>query len=647
MATLKDVVAQLQEQNKELSAVNANIASMLKADLDRAKAEKVKLLDEIAQKRKQENRRRSTPAAPKGLTTGFVSGIKEASGFNLLNRMLGGIFGGATVGTLLGFFGKALGRGLIFGAAAQLFSKFAQDLVDGGIDILSNVLPESVTEYFKNNSEGIAKSMSEAVNIGALGWAVFGKKIGLALLGGKLLGDFAVYLLKLGGVDISGEDAVIDLSGTIFGKFKESITVDDVAMIGGTIALLFGPAIIKALFRGLFFAGSTALGGAAAARAAAARGGLSSWAWNAMKKGFKSRLGVGLAIGFLGEGLAQAVEYFTGSEEAADFISDTAKTMGVAALFGAPGLLVGALISFVDLAARTIEGVVEAHRQRLLKEAADRSKVRLGEALQDIEAGEYQSAAMKAMMNARQSLASASGVDNPEFKAARIAEAKQILENLQMVEKYMTPEDLAVLQELKTTIAEAEAQAAVSAKKQVVGQFKSPFDLPTLKESLEAIDFSGYRSLIQQGRIKDPAKLQQMIVQKLIGPGSDFGVLLRGELEKSGRSVSDQYEIAENLAEEISAKMFAGTYTGMGDILTSRSTGNKLLLPSKPTTMYEDTFGEFGAPPPSQLQIIEGNTYNHRSDNNLGLVMDKSTPALDTSGGGISRFGRSSFVVVP
>ena len=636
MATLKDVVAQLQEQNKELSAVNANIASMLKADLDRAKAEKVKLLDEIAQKRKQENRRRSTPA-PKGLTAGFVSGIKEASGFNLLDRMLGGIFGGATVGALLGFFGKALGRGLVFGAAAQLFSKFAQDLVDGGIDILSKVLPDSVTEYFKNNSEGIAKSMSEAVNIGALGWAVFGKKIGLALLGGKLLGDFAVYLLKLGGIDISGEDAVIDLSGTIFGKFKESINVDDVAMIGGTIALLFGPAIIKALFRGLFFAGSTAVGGAAAA-GAAARGGLSSWAWNAMKKGFKSRLGAGLAIGFLGEGLAQAVEYFTGSEEAADFISDTAKTMGVAALFGAPGLLVGALISFVDLAARTIEGVVEAHRAKLLKEASDRSKVRLGEALQEIEAGDYQSAAMKAMMNARESLASASGVDNPEFKAARIAEAKQILENLQMVEEHMTPEDLAVLQELKTTIAETEAQAAVSAKKQVVGQFKSPFDLPTLKESLEAIDFSGYRSLIQQGRIKDPAKLQQAIVQKLIGPGSDFGVLLRGELEKSGRSVSDQYEIAETLAKEISAKMFAGTYTGMGDILTSRYTGNKLLLPSKPTTMYEDTFGEFGAPPPSQLQIIEGNTYNHRSDNNLGLVMDKSTPALDTSGGGISRF---------
>jgi hypothetical protein len=634
MATLKDVVAQLQEQNKELSAVNANIASMLKADLDRAKAEKVKLLDEIAQKRKEENRRRSTPG-PKGLKAGFVSGIKEASGFNLLDRMLGGIFGGATVGALLGFFGKALGRGLIFGAAAQLFSKFAQDLVDGGIDILSKVLPDSVTEYFKNNSEGIAKSMSEAVNIGALGWAVFGKKIGLALLGGKLLGDFAVYLLKLGGVDISGEDAVIDLSGTIFGKFKESINVDDVAMIGGTIALLFGPRIIGALFRGLFFAGSTAVGGAAAA-GAAARGGLSSWAWNAMKKGFKSRLGVGLAIGFLGEGLAQAVEYFTGSEEAADFISDTAKTMGVAALFGAPGLLVGALISFVDLAARTIEGVVEAHRAKLLKQAADRSKVRLGEALQEIEAGDYQSAAMKAMMNARESLASASGVDNPEFKAARIAEAKQILENLRMVEEHMTPEDLAVLQELKTTIAEAERQAAVSAKKQVVGQFKSPFDLPTLKESLEAIDFSGIRSLVQQGRIKDPAKLQQAIIQKLIGPGSDFGVLLRGELEKSGRSVGDQYEIAETLAEEISAKMFAGTYTGMGDILTSRYTGNKLLLPSKPTTMYEDTFGEYGAPTPSQLQIIEGNTYNNQQTQNMGLATNTSTPAVDTMMGGIS-----------
>jgi len=69
MSTLKDVVKQLQENNEELSSMNANLAAMFRFDREKARLDKAAYLDQIAEKRK----RSAAPAAGAGIVGAAAS----------------------------------------------------------------------------------------------------------------------------------------------------------------------------------------------------------------------------------------------------------------------------------------------------------------------------------------------------------------------------------------------------------------------------------------------------------------------------------------------------------------------------------------------------------------------------------------------
>jgi hypothetical protein len=631
MATLKDVVAQLQEQNKELSAVNANIASMLKADLDRAKSEKIKMLDEIAEKRKEANRRASG-LGPKGLKAGFVSGIKEASGFNLLDRMLGGIFGGGTVGALLGLFGKALGRGLVFGGAALLFEKFAKQITDGAISILSNILPETWTKYLAENSESIATSMSEAVNWGAIG-LVFGKKFGLAMFGGKLIGDLMTNALG------------INADGTFVQETIDKILGIDIPIsdgffmeVAGVFAMLFAPSLIRAVMTGALFVG----GKAAAGGAMILKDGFKKQIQGGFLtklKGVRGGVGAGLGLTIIGQVLGEGITAFTGSEEFGSTIGNAVSIAGLFAMGGPYGVLIGAIVGVAYAGFNIISDLLAKRRARLAKELNEeligyRSDFGYALALGDT------TAARTALDNY---IKEAGRIQDPDTSKMAQETITAMANQLGMLsgEVVDVSTEVKALGAAQTFFKERSGEESILAQAMIgsdagVGGFKDVLTKRAIAKAMEDLGYGGMelselepeefenlKDYIRTGMSRNADLYNELVrtakqlgIKDTIGFQSQIFDELAMTAATSGQITSEQIRNILNKAE----RDFGGT-KAVAESLQD--------IPLSELNSLSGTNGGV------QVNNVDNSVINQQTQN-MGLATNTSTPAVDTMMGGIS-----------
>lgn len=263
MATLVDVVDQLQEQNKSLNDVSTNIKDLLAAEIQARKDAQNALGDEAEQaleeKRKKALAAKSAAGAPRSLASGFAQGTGLAGMGDAISSFLGnagtGLLGGATLGGLVG---KGIGR-LFFPAMAAFFSaKYLNDWVDPLVDKITG--DDATFNVFGNEVDGsvIASGLGGALAL------LFGKDLiaqaakGVLGVGtGRAANLRKIFVRRFGlgaiGLSLAGTlgDAIEDASGSATAGSIASEVVEKVSL---AMMFLPGGIMIRAL-AGIGFAG--------------------------------------------------------------------------------------------------------------------------------------------------------------------------------------------------------------------------------------------------------------------------------------------------------------------------------------------------------------------------------------------------------
>lgn len=584
MANLADVVSELKKQGSTLDSVQ----KLLEAQDQR----------DIAQERKdrEEDRERRTQGflagQPKGFMSGLKQGVSEATGFGWLSKILGGIFGGATVASLLGMFGRYLGRGGIAFAAAGLFRVFATDIVNGALDVLSSVLPDSWEKYLRDNNATIASELSEAVDWGLISWAFLGKRIGMIVFAGKLLGSFFTSALEYAGL--------VDGEGQATSKFINKILGTDFEIpngfyieMGSIVALLFGPKIIGSLMRGMFFRQAATRGAATVAGS-----GLLGSVWTKMKGGFKTGWGKGLGIGagiaLAGTIIAEVLDGFGLDPQFGDMIRDSAMIAATGGLLGIPGLIVGSILGLFYAGTRLIAKFYEDRQEQLFKDIDLASATMTGEYAKAFTAGDKDLAANVAMRLSSNMLQA-----NEETKAAYIPKLEQMVADLERNKS------------LLTAVGQIDLAAA-------------QMQLQTLKEGIEKprptgkvlTDVSGEGNLSQNMFYGvDIGGLVRRAQQEGSSADQIYSALSMNQQLATGMSYMNPVE-RENALRRLSRSIADGTYTGIQNMYRMSGRDRDIISPAPKTVDY----GEFGhssysSSPPAIVAPVDASQTNNNNIN--------------------------------
>ena len=265
MATLVDVVDQLQEQNKSLNEVSTNIKDLLLAEVQTRKDEQRASGDQAEKDREAKNKGAVAKArgAPRSLAGGFAQGTGLAGMGESIKSFLGnagtGLLGGATLGGLVG---KGIGR-LFFPAMAAFFSaqyldKWVDPLVDKitGDDATFNVFGKDV------DGSKIAAGLGGALAL------IFGKDaivqaakgvMGVGTGRAAALRTLFVRRFGLGAIGLGLAGVVGDAVEDAAGSAKAGDVANEVIK-GVSLAMMFVPGgiVIRAL-AGVAIAGANLL----------------------------------------------------------------------------------------------------------------------------------------------------------------------------------------------------------------------------------------------------------------------------------------------------------------------------------------------------------------------------------------------------
>jgi len=335
--TLDDVVKELRKQQKEAEETKEGVLGLL--EQQRKEAEENRRLEGKREEARREAARKAGSAGtdkPTGFIQGVQQGIGEASGLGILskwsNSILSGIFGGATAGAIMGGAGKLVGRGAIFGGASLLVGKFGEDLLN---KLFDNLDPgDVVNEDFKTE---FSSSLTNALNLGLIG-GIFGRRIGLSLFTGSLIGDAIKSMFD--------EEA---LKSNFISGFGLDVRTEDIVTYGSMIAAFFGPALIGNALNSQF---SGAKFDPKSNRWRSPYGGYMSEA-NAKafnkqfrpKMSFGGRVGWAAVIGVAGATLAGFISTHMG-EGMGEVTSWGMTGASLGMMFGPQGAIAGALIGF-------------------------------------------------------------------------------------------------------------------------------------------------------------------------------------------------------------------------------------------------------------------------------------------------------------
>ena len=375
MATLKDVVSQLQENVKETQAVNDNMSKLLQMELDRSKGDKVAAADAVAEARKVKAAPRPADRTqgnrPKDFAAGFSGGLGLGGGLGggLLGAVRGIVPGliGVTVGTVFGagalaVLGKGIGtfvrKGLIFGVAYTLLEKFGKDAIES---LFTQINEEGNFKIDPLVIEGISETTKNGLIDGLALGLIFGKKGFFAGFVGSVLIE---GLKKTFPKNIPWEE-----KAKILG-FEIPISNADFLQFGATMGAFFAPGLILGGIRkalGLGIAG----GPKGAASGAAKTGFLKGF----RPKGFKGLGWAGLLM-FTGSLLADYVGEQTGNMVLGDLINmgvtGASITLTLASLFGlGPMGIAAGLVGFAIHGAILLRNY---HRKRKAKMDAEFAK---------------------------------------------------------------------------------------------------------------------------------------------------------------------------------------------------------------------------------------------------------------------------------
>lgn len=346
MATLQAVVEELQKQNDTLVDVKTRLDQEARARsnaMRRAETERKKALEDRLEE-KSKKRRDEAAIEPAGFKAGIGMGIREATGFDLLTGLksgvggllqavLAGIFGGATIKALTTRIGKIIGRGLIFGPAILLLETFGEDLFTSLITQFVEGFPDA--QVSPETINALAELAVDGLKTGLFLGTFFGKKGFVAGFLGSILAEAITQVLP--------DDMSLDDKIKLFG-LEAPITLDQLITIGSVLGAFVGPSLLYGAVTKMFGGAPLAFPGANVGRDAKGRFTPKASVKSYFFTGFGRFVGPALLIG-LGATLGAYVENVV-DEEAGNFVANTFSAAAIGLMLAGPmGALAGGLFA--------------------------------------------------------------------------------------------------------------------------------------------------------------------------------------------------------------------------------------------------------------------------------------------------------------
>ena len=331
--TLTDVVNELRKQNANLTSVKDRL------ELDAR--ERKQYTDQLAKeandrKRKAQEKEREQKADKKPTSSGtfkgdIVSGIKDATGFSLIENLgnyikplvggvIGALFGAGAISALRTFIGKSIGRGLIFGPAILILEHFGKDIMNNLLTQLRDVSPDWL-KLSDGALRTVGDGLIDSLNTGLLFGIFFGKKGFVAGFLGNILSSSLKWLT---GQPEGYWDKNFNFAGMEF-----PFTNDTVMLMGSTLAAYFGPSLMYGAVTKAF--GGTALAYPGANVGRNAKGEFMKLKPSLATKfrgGFSSFLGAGAIALIVGQTLGSYISNEFGEDSTVAGISDWLITSG-------------------------------------------------------------------------------------------------------------------------------------------------------------------------------------------------------------------------------------------------------------------------------------------------------------------------------
>ena len=364
MASLKEVVLELQEQNRMLDDTNSELRHLNKTLTDQVSQQKSQRGDDLEEKRKAERSKRTQSATP----TTFKGGLVQGSGIGDLKDMLPTFSLLAGVGeTLPALLGAAVGK-TFAGAAGVLLGKSV------------------LTPWLE-----------------------------------RKLGDWNVPL---------------------FDAFGQEVDVADIGgMLGGAVALMFGPRLLKTSVSNYFArnAAEAGLGGA-------------------VRGAFFRKLGMGTILasaGLVAGGMLN--EYITanGGSEAFGNVADwTVQGASIGATFGPYGAVVGALAGLAIGGISELDKYFREKNDEIVKEVqgkVDEATIKLNEAI----ANNDSAAAMEALVAQYDNVVELLNVDPFDSETQKTFE--QLQTDLEAAKIGASEAVVTMIQDMQATMSESAA----------------------------------------------------------------------------------------------------------------------------------------------------------------------------------------------
>ena len=349
MATLQAVVEELQKQNDTLVDVRTRLDQEARARsnaIRRAETERKKALEDRLEE-KSKKRRDEAAIEPAGFKAGLGMGIREATGFDLLTGLksgvggllqavLAGIFGGATIKALTTRIGKIIGRGLIFGPAILLLETFGEDLFTSLITQFVEGFPDA--QVSPETINALAELAVDGLKTGLFLGTFFGKKGFIAGFLGSILAEAITQVLP--------DDMSLDDKIKLFG-LEAPITLDQLITIGSVLGAFVGPGLLYGAVTKMFGGTALAFPGASVGRDAKGRFTPKKSVKSYFFTGFGRFVGPALLIG-LGATLGAYVENIA-DEEAGNFVANTFSAAAIGLMLAGPyGALAGGLFAMAS-----------------------------------------------------------------------------------------------------------------------------------------------------------------------------------------------------------------------------------------------------------------------------------------------------------
>ena len=370
MATLQAVVEELQKQNDTLVDVRTRLDQEARARsnaIRRAETERKKALEDRLEE-KSKKRRDEAAIEPAGFKAGLGMGIREATGFDLLTGLksgvggllqavLAGIFGGATIKALTTRIGKIIGRGLIFGPAILLLETFGEDLFTSLITQFVEGFPDA--QVSPETINALAELAVDGLKTGLFLGTFFGKKGFIAGFLGSILAEAITQVLP--------DDMSLDDKIKLFG-LEAPITLDQLITIGSVLGAFVGPGLLYGAVTKMFGGTALAFPGANVGRDAKGRFTPKKSVKSYFFTGFGRFVGPALLIG-LGATLGAYVENIA-DEEAGNFVANTFSAAAIGLMLAGPyGALAGGLFAMASAGLGALSNWFITRNDEVVKDA--------------------------------------------------------------------------------------------------------------------------------------------------------------------------------------------------------------------------------------------------------------------------------------